>query len=289
MSVILNGKIIAESLRDEIASQTARFRSAGVAPKLAVVMVGDDPASALYAKAKERACQKTEIDFQLFNFPTGAPETTVVDLIRRLNQDNSVHGIMVELPLPPGLDKKSVLGAVAPIKDVDGVHPVNRGLLLSGGDGLFPVTPQSCIEIILRSGLAIAGKHAVLIGRGETVGKPLVFMMLGQNATVTVCHTKTPDLGHFARQADIMVVAVGRPNTITGDMIKPGAIVVDAGINETPSGICGDVNFEQAREVAGAISPVPGGVGSLTTVLLQKNLLKAVQLQMSQRTDRKYE
>ena len=282
MSKILNGKIIAESLRGEIADQVARLRSEGITPKLAVVMVGGDPASLLYAKAKERACQKSGIDFSLYSFPADIPETKVVKLIRRLNRDDSVHGIMVELPLPPALDKKAVLGALAPLKDVDGVNPTNRGLLLSGGDGLFPVTPQSCLEIILRSGLTIAGKHAVLVGRGETVGKPLVFMMLNQDATVTVCHTKTPDLGHFTRQADILVVAVGRPNTITGDMIKPGAIIVDAGISETPTGIRGDVDFDQALAKAGAISPVPGGVGSLTTVLLQKNLLKAIMLQLEE-------
>ena len=278
MAMILDGKLIAESLRLEITDQVARLRRQGIVPKLAVVMVGGDPASVLYARAKERACQKTGIDFRLFALPADALETTVVALIQRLNQDRAVHGVMIELPLPPGLDPKTILGAVSPLKDVDGVHPVNRGLLLSGGDGLFPVTPQSCLEIVLRSGLTIAGKYAVLVGRGETVGKPLIFMMLNQNATVTVCHTKTPDLGYFTRQADLLVVAVGKPNAITGAMIKPGAIVVDAGINETPAGICGDVNFTQALAMAGAVSPVPGGVGSLTTVLLQKNLLKAVAL-----------
>ena len=269
--------MIAASLHEEIYGQVGHLRRNGVVPKMAVVLAGDDPASVLYAQAKERACQKTGIDFQLFDLPVNVPERSLLDLIQRLNQDVSIHGIMVELPLPQGLDKKEILGSVSPLKDVDGVNPVNRGLLLSGGEGLFPVTPQSCVEIILRSGLTIAGKHAVLVGRGETVGKPLVFMMLNQNATVTVCHTKTADLGYFTRQADILIVAVGKPGAITGDMIKPGAIVVDAGINDTPDGICGDVNFQQALPIAGAISPVPGGVGSLTTALLQKNLLKAVR------------
>ncbi|MCL2766991.1 MAG: bifunctional 5,10-methylenetetrahydrofolate dehydrogenase/5,10-methenyltetrahydrofolate cyclohydrolase [Peptococcaceae bacterium] len=278
MLIMLDGKKIAESIREEITSQVERLRQKDIIPKLAVVLAGNDPASVLYAQAKGRACKKTGIDYQLFELPDATPEKEMLDLIRSLNRDEAVHGIMVELPLPSGMNKKEVLQAVSPLKDVDGVHPINRGLLLSGGDGLFPVTPQSCLEIIQRSGLTIAGKHAVLVGRGETVGKPLIFMMLNQNATVTVCHTKTADLGYFTRQADIVVVAVGKPNTITADMVKPGAIIVDAGINETDSGICGDVDFQQVQQVAGAISPVPGGVGSLTTALLQKNLLKAIEL-----------
>jgi len=278
MSTILDGKKIAESLLEELSDQVGRLKQEGVIPKLAVVLAGDDPASKLYIRAKERTCQRTGVNLQLFNLPDDAPEAEMLDLIRQLNLDDSVHGIMIELPLPSGMDKNRILQALSPSKDVDGVHTVNRGLLLSGGDGLFPVTPQSCLEIILRSGFTIAGKHAVLVGRGETVGKPLVFMMLNHNATVTVCHTKTTDLASFTRQADILVVAVGKPNIITGDMIKPGAIVVDAGINDTGSGICGDVDFQQARQIAGAISPVPGGVGSLTTALLQKNLLKAIRM-----------
>ena len=280
MFTILDGKRIAAELREETALQVEELRQKGVVVKLAVVLAGADPASVLYAQAKERACRKTGIAYQLFAMPADVPEREITGLIHSLNRDATVHGIMVELPLPPGLNKKTILQAVTPIKDVDGIHPVNRGLLLSGGDGLFPVTPQSCLEIILRSGFDITGKHAVLVGRGETVGKPLIFMMLNQNATVTVCHTKTADLSSFTRLADIVVVAVGKPNTITGDMIKPGAIVVDAGINETATGICGDVDFGSVSRIAGAVSPVPGGVGSLTTALLQRNLLKAAKLQI---------
>ena len=197
----------------------------------------------------------------------------------RLNQDEETHGIMIELPLPKHIAKEKVMSAVRPEKDVDGVHPVNRGYILSGQEGLFPATPQSCIEIMLRSGVEIAGKHVVIVGRGETVGKPLVFLILKHNATVTICHSKTPDLGYHTRQADILIAAVGRAKLIKKDMVKPGAIVVDAGINEIPGGICGDVDFEAVKDVAGMISPVPGGVGSLTTALIMRNVLKGIALQ----------
>jgi methylenetetrahydrofolate dehydrogenase (NADP+)/methenyltetrahydrofolate cyclohydrolase len=169
--------------------------------------------------------------------------------------------------------------AVNPLKDVDGVHPINRGYILSGQEGLFPATPQSCVEILLRAGVELKGKHAVIVGRGETVGKPLVFLLLKHHPTITICHSRTPDLGYHTRQADILIAAVGKPGIITADMIKPGAVVVDAGINEVEGGITGDVDFEKAKEVAGLITPVPGGVGSLTTALLFKNVLKGIELQ----------
>lgn len=280
MATLIDGKKVAASIREEVKAEVAQLREQGIAPKLSVILVGDDPASVVYARSKEKACGNVGIDFELTVMPGTTPEDEVVALIEKLNKDDNVHGIMIELPLPKGMSKQRVLEAVAPIKDVDGVHPINRGYILSNSEGLFPATPQSCIEIMLRSGIEIKGKHAVLVGRGETVGKPLVFMMLNQNATVTICHTKTKDLAYHTRQADILIAAVGRAKMITADMIKPGAIVVDAGINEKEGGgICGDVDFENAEKVAGAISPVPGGVGSLTTVLIQKNVLKAIKLQ----------
>ncbi|MFZ5590490.1 MAG: bifunctional 5,10-methylenetetrahydrofolate dehydrogenase/5,10-methenyltetrahydrofolate cyclohydrolase [Bacillota bacterium] len=278
-ATLLDGKKVAAAIREEVKAEVASLREQGIAPKLAVVLVGDDPASVVYARSKEKACGNVGIDFELFTMPASTPESDVLGLIERLNNDPAVHGIMIELPLPKHIDKKKVLEAVAPIKDVDGVHPINRGYILSGGDGLFPATPQSCIELMLRSGIELKGKNAVIVGRGETVGKPLVFMLLNQNATVTVCHTKTADLAYHTRQADVLIAAVGKAKMIKADMIKPGAIVVDAGINEIEGGICGDVDFDAAKEVAGYISPVPGGVGSLTTVLIQKNVLKAVRLQ----------
>lgn len=281
MAMIIDGKKIAGKIREEVKKEVEQLRERGIKPKLAVILAGDDPASVLYARTKEKACANTGIDFALFALPGQTPTADLVALINKLNTDEAVHGIMVELPLPAGINKQAVLQAMAPEKDVDGVHPVNRGHLLSNSEGLFPVTPQSCIEIMRRSGIEIKGKHAVLVGRGETVGKPLILMLLNQNATVTVCHTKTSDLGRHTRQADILVAAAGKAKMITADMIKPGAVVIDAGINEAPGGgICGDVDFEPAQAVAGAITPVPGGVGSLTTVLLQRNLLQAIRLQM---------
>ncbi|MCS5694783.1 bifunctional 5,10-methylenetetrahydrofolate dehydrogenase/5,10-methenyltetrahydrofolate cyclohydrolase [Desulfofundulus thermocisternus] len=278
-ATLIDGKRVAAEIREEVKAEVARLREQGIVPKLAVVLAGDDPASVVYARSKEKSCSNVGIDFELFTLPGNVPEEEILALIDRLNKDDSVHGIMIELPLPKHINKQRVLEAVSPKKDVDGVHPINRGYILSGGDGLFPATPQSCIEIMLRSGIEIKGKNAVIVGRGETVGKPLIFMMLNQNATVTVCHTKTADLAYHTRQADILIAAVGKPRMIKADMIKPGAVVVDAGINQVEGGICGDVDFENAKEVAGAITPVPGGVGSLTTVLIQKNVLKAIRLQ----------
>jgi len=276
---LLDGKKVAASIREEVKAEVAALRERGVAPKLSVILAGDDPASVVYARSKEKSCNNIGIDFELFTLPGSAQEEEVLALVDKLNKDDSVHGIMIELPLPKHMDKKKVLEAVLPIKDVDGVHPINRGYILSGGDGLFPATPQSCIELMLRSGVEIKGKNAVIVGRGETVGKPLVFMMLNQNATITVCHTKTQDLPGQVAKGDIVVAAVGRAKMVKAEWIKPGAIVVDAGINEIEGGICGDVDFENAKEVASLISPVPGGVGSLTTVLIQRNVLKAIKLQ----------
>lgn len=276
---LLDGKKVAATIREEVKAEVTALIERGVVPRLAVILAGDDPASVVYARSKEKSCAKIGIQFDLYTLSGTAPESDVLDLVSKLNQDDNVHGIMIELPLPKHMNKKYILEAVLPIKDVDGVHPINRGYILSGGDGLFPATPQSCIELMLRSGVEIKGKDAVIVGRGETVGKPLVFMMLNQNATVTVCHTKTRDLPAQIGRADIVIAAVGRPKMVQADWIKPGAIVVDAGINGIEGGICGDVDFEKAKEVAGLISPVPGGVGSLTTVLIQKNLIKAIKMQ----------
>lgn len=283
MATIIEGKKVAASIREEVKAEVAALRERGVRPKLAVVLVGEDPASVLYSRSIEKSCGAAAVEFELFALYEKSSEEEVVGLLRRLNEEDSIHGIMIELPLPPGMDKQKVLKAVSPLKDVDGVHPVNRGYILSNGAGLFPTTPQSCIEIMVRNGIEISGKHAVLVGRGETVGKPLIFMMLNQNATLTVCHTRTRDLPYHTRQADILVSAVGKAGMITADMVKPGAVVIDAGINSAPGGgICGDVDFANVEKVAGAISPVPGGVGSITTSLILKNVLKAIKLQQNE-------
>lgn len=283
MATIIEGKKVAASIREEVKAEVAWLLERGVRPKLAVVLVGEDPASVLYSRSIEKSCGAAAVEFELFALSEKSSVEEVIGLLRRLNEEGSIHGIMIELPLPPGMDKQKVLNAVSPLKDVDGVHPVNRGYILSNGDGLFPTTPQSCIEIMVRNGIEISGKHAVLVGRGETVGKPLIFMMLNQNATLTVCHTRTRDLPYHTRQADILISAVGKAGMITADMVKPGAVVIDAGINSAPGGgICGDVDFVNVEKVAGAISPVPGGVGSITTSLILKNVLKAIKLQQNE-------
>jgi len=279
LAQLLDGKAVAKVLKEEIRVEIAQWKDKGVQPKLAVILVGDDPASVVYARSKQKVCEGIGMAFELFTMAGDTPEADILARIDLLNQAEEVHGIMIELPLPKGISKNNIMAAVRPDKDVDGVHPINRGYILSGQDGLFPATPLSCIELLLRSGIKIAGKHVVLVGRGETVGKPLVFLILKHDATVTICHSKTPDLGAFTRQADILIAAVGRAKMITKDMVKPGAIVVDAGINEIPGGICGDVDFEGVQEVAALISPVPGGVGSLTTALVMRNVLKGIVLQ----------
>lgn len=283
MATIIDGKRVAALIRDEVREEVAKLKLKGITLKIAVILIGDDRASLLYSRSIEKACLNAGVDFEMFPLPASVHEDSVINLIESLNRDKSVHGIMIELPLPKRINKQRVLGAVSPVKDVDGVHPINRGYNLSNSGGLYPTTPQSCIEIMLRNGIEITGKHAVLVGRGESVGKPLIFMMLNRDATVTVCHTKTRDLAHHTRQADILIAAVGQPKMITAEMVKPGAVVIDVGINEVEGGgICGDVDFQNVQEVAGAISPVPGGVGSLTTALILKNLLKAYSLQAAE-------
>ncbi len=279
-ATLIDGKSIAKTIREEITQDVVELKAKGINPKMAVILVGEDPASIAYARSKGKAAEKLGIGFDFYEKASTATEADLLALINDLNNDASVHGIMVELPLPKHISKENIMAMVNPVKDVDGVHPINRGYILSGEEGLFPATPESCIEIMLRSGVEIAGKRAVIVGRGETVGKPLVFLLLKHNPTITICHSRTKDLAAAVREGDIVIAAVGKAKMITADMIKPGAIVIDAGINELEDGsLCGDVDFENVKEVAGMISPVPGGVGSLTTALIFKNLLKAINLQ----------
>ncbi|MGI6492315.1 MAG: bifunctional 5,10-methylene-tetrahydrofolate dehydrogenase/5,10-methylene-tetrahydrofolate cyclohydrolase [Peptococcaceae bacterium] len=279
MSIILDGKTVAASIREENKAEIAALKETGLSPKLAVILVGNDPASVIYTRSIEKACINAGALFEHFSFKDAGEEDRVVQVIERLNADEETHGIMIMLPLPKKMNKQRILEAVSPLKDLDGVHPLNRAYNLSNNEGLFPSTPQSCIEIMLRNGITIEGKHTVLVGRGESVGKPLIYMLLNQNATVTICHSRTPDLAYHTRQADILIVAVGVAGMITADMVKPGAVVVDVGINEMADGsIRGDVDFASVMPVAGAITPVPGGVGSVTTSLIIRNLLKAIRL-----------
>lgn len=279
MAVLLKGKEIADRIKQEIKNEVAVWRGNKVAPRLETVLVGGDESSVVYARAKEKVCRELDIEFGLHRLPENASQNEVLDLIGNLNDDERIHGIMVELPLPPRLDKRRVLESVAPEKDVDGVHPINRGYLMAGMPGLFPATPQSCIAILREHDIEIAGRHVVVIGRGETVGKPLIHMLLQQDATVTVCHTRTRNIEKLTRQADILVAAAGKPRLIRRPMIREGVVVVDAGINATESGICGDVDFEEVEKLAAVITPVPGGVGSLTTAFIMRNLLQAVRMQ----------
>jgi len=279
VAVLLDGKALSSQIKEEIKTGVAKLVAQGVTPKLTAILVGDDPGSVVYARAKEKACAGVGMAYELHHLPGDTPEAKVLDLIDTLNADPAVHGILVEFPLPRQINKWRVLDALSPLKDVDGMTAVNRGRLLAGEEGLFPATPQSCITIMERYGIEIAGKHAVIVGRGETVGRPLILMLLRRNATITVCHTKTVDMARHTREADILVAAAGRAGLITADMVKPGAVVVDAGINQTEKGICGDVDFEKVQEVASYITPVPGGVGSLTTTLIMQNVLKAIALQ----------
>ncbi len=277
-ATIIDGKYIARIIREEVRGEVASLKERNVTPKMAVILVGDDPASVLYARAKEKACKASGIDFEMYRFEADANETEVVAKLDELGDDPCVHGIMVELPLPRHMNKEKVMMAIDPDKDVDGINPINRGRMFTRKEGLFPVTPQSCIEILKRQGISLEGKNVCLIGRGDTVGKPLIFLLLNENATVTVCHTRTQDLARHTRAADIVVAAAGKAGLVTKDMVREGSIVVDAGINEVDGKTVGDVDFQGVSEVAGAITPVPGGVGSLTTALIQKNLLKAVKL-----------
>jgi len=282
-ATVLDGKAVAAAIREEVRAQVAQLKEKGINPKMAVVLVGDDPASVLYARSKEKACKNSGIDFELHKFAETATEQEVLAKLDELSKDASVHGIMLELPLPKHMNKERVMMAVDPDKDVDGISPVNRGRMFTHKDGLFPVTPQSCIEIMKRHGITLEGKNVCLVGRGDTVGKPLIFLLLNENATVTVCHTRTKDLAKHTKAADIVVAAAGRAKLITKDMIAPGTVVVDAGINDLDGKTVGDVDYEPVAEVASAITPVPGGVGSLTTALIQRNLLKAIELQGGKR------
>ena len=281
MAKILDGKKIAAAVKEELKNEVLQWQAKGINPCLGVMLVGDDPASLAYAKFLEKVSAGINIKFHLKKLPDTVDEDTVLAAVDELNRSKDVHGILILMPLPKQIDKQRVMDAILPAKDVDGMHPVNRGYILGGGQCICPATPLSCLEILHRSGISLAGKHAVIVGRGETVGKPLIYMALAENATVTVCHSKTADIAEHTKQADVIFSAVGKPGLITADMVKPGAVVVDAGISEVNGEIRGDVDYQAVKEVAGAVTPVPGGVGSLTTVMMMKNLLNGITMQQA--------
>jgi len=277
---LLEGGPIAAEIREGVARDVASFvRSEGRPPGLRVVVVGSDAPSMVYLERILRGCAKVGIDSGFVELESDASESMVTAAIRALNEDPTVDGIIVQMPLPPAIGLRAVIDAIDPAKDIDGIHPLNAGLLRLGYEGFLPATAHAAIEILRHSGIEMAGRHAAVIGRSPIVGMPAAFMLVREDATVTVCHSKTVDLAGDVRRADIVVVAAGRPGLVTGAMLKPGAVVVDVGINLVDDRIVGDVDFASAVEVASAITPVPGGVGPLTNALLLSHLVRAAQRQ----------
>ena len=282
---LLDGKAIAKEIQAEIANSVAAHLDAGgPVPGLAAVLVGEDPASQVYVRSKQKACERVGIASWLHRLPDSTTTHELLELVVKLNQDSQVHGILVQLPLPPQIDELRVLDAVDPSKDVDGFHPHNVGLLSQGRPRFLPCTPYGVLQILFRAGIDIAGKHAVVLGRSDIVGKPMASLLAQKNsplgpsccnATVTLCHSRTENLAELTRQADLIVAAVGRAKFVTADMVRPAAVVIDVGINRTDEGLVGDVDFGPVSEVASAISPVPGGVGRLTVTMLLANTLAA--------------
>ena len=275
---LISGTQLSQEIRADIARRAAILSDAGMQPGLAVILVGDDPASQVYVRNKVQACADTGIRSVLQRQPVSMTQAALLDQIAALNDDPAVHGILVQMPLPRQIDPNAVIAAISTTKDVDGYSVLSAGELLTGSPGFRPCTPYGCMKLIESTGIALKGKHAVVIGRSNTVGKPMALLLLQANATVTICHSNTPDLGVHTRQADIVVAAVGRRNTVTADMIKPGAIVIDVGMNRDAAGkLCGDVDFAGVRDVAGAITPVPGGVGPMTITMLLLNTIEAAE------------
>jgi methylenetetrahydrofolate dehydrogenase (NADP+)/methenyltetrahydrofolate cyclohydrolase len=289
MATVLDGKRLAQTMQAEIAAEAAAFvKEHGVPPGLAAVLVGDNPAGQRYVRNKRRACEKAGLASWLHALPATTSQHELLNLIHRLNADARVHGILVQLPLPPQIDEAAVILAVTPLKDVDGFGPENLGLLVAGCPRYLPCTPSGVQQLLIRNGIAIEGRHVVIVGRSNIVGKPLALILMqkapGANATVTVCHSRSRHLAQITRQADIVVVAIGQARFLKADMIQPGAVVVDVGINALADGkLVGDVDFEAVEPLASAITPVPGGVGPMTITMLLHNTLRAARLQVTRR------
>jgi methylenetetrahydrofolate dehydrogenase (NADP+)/methenyltetrahydrofolate cyclohydrolase len=279
---ILHGRPVADKVLAEVKAGVAALKQkTGVEPTLAVILVGEDPASQIYVRNKKRAADEVGIASRDFLFPQGCTQAELLDTIRRINADAALHGILLQLPLPKGMDEDQAVAAIAPQKDADGLHPMNLGNLLGGKPTAVPCTPAGCIEILDHYGIPIEGTEAVMVGRSRLVGKPLAQLLLARNATVTMCHTRTRDLAAHCRRADILCVAAGKPRVITGDMIKEGAVVIDVGVNRLDTGkLAGDVDFESTSQRARAITPVPGGVGPMTIAMLMKNTLLTATRQL---------
>lgn len=277
MPVIMDGKALAAQLMASLQDRVAALKARGVQPGLAVVLVGDDPASQIYVRNKERACQELSLHSETIRLPADTTQAALEAQIDRLNADHRIHGILVQLPLPAGLNEEAALARILPEKDVDGFHAVNAGKLMTGADGVIPCTPKGILYMLKASGVPLAGKEAVVIGRSNIVGKPVAMLLLRENCTVTICHSRTENLPAVTRRGDILIAAVGKAGFVTADMVKPGAAVVDVGINRVDGKVVGDVDFAAVSQVAGWISPVPGGVGKMTIGMLMENTIAAAE------------
>ncbi|GIO30745.1 MULTISPECIES: bifunctional methylenetetrahydrofolate dehydrogenase/methenyltetrahydrofolate cyclohydrolase FolD [Paenibacillus] len=277
-ATIISGKQVSEDIRGRIAGEVKGLAAKGVVPGLAVVLVGEDPASQVYVRNKEKACHDLGFYSEVHRLPAETSQAQLLALVDELNRKEAIDGILVQLPLPGHIDEKAVINAIAVGKDVDGFHPVNVGNLVIGDDSLLPCTPAGVIELIKRAGISLSGKHAVVIGRSNIVGKPVSLLLQRENATVTMCHSRTENMAEIARQADVLVVAIGRANFIDASYVKPGAVVIDVGMNRLENGkLAGDVDFDSVKEVCGPITPVPGGVGPMTITMLMQNTLIAAK------------
>ena len=275
---IIDGKALAAQIRTEVTQRVAAIKAQGITPGLAVILVGDNPASQVYVRNKVKACSDCGMHSVLEKYDATMSEAALLERVHALNADPAIHGILVQLPLPAHIDAQKVIETISPAKDVDGFHIASAGALMTGMPGFWPCTPYGCMKMLESIGYNLQGKHAVVIGRSNIVGKPMALMLLAQDATVTICHSRTPDLAAITRQADVIVAAVGKRNVLTADMVKPGAVVLDVGMNRNDEGqLCGDVDFDGVKNVASYITPVPGGVGPMTITMLLVNTLQAAE------------
>ena len=275
----MDGKLVSQVLREKMKSRVEELAKRDIQPGLAVILLGDDAASQVYVRNKVAACQAIGVQSRVYRLAANTSEQKVLEALKLLNNDSEINGILVQLPLPKHIDEDKILEIISPQKDVDGFHKINVGAMVTGHARFYPCTPHGVMKLLEYYGIAIEGRHAVVVGRSNIVGKPMALMLLEKGATVSICNSKTPDLASFTRQADIVVVAVGKPKVLSGDMIKPGATVIDVGINRLPDGsLAGDVDFESVREVAGFLTPVPGGVGPMTITMLLENTIRSSEM-----------
>ena len=284
-ALLIDGNVLSQQMRADFAARTQSLISQGIRPGLAVVLVGENPASQVYVRNKVKACEQVGIHSLLEKYPQDLSQADLLARVDALNNDPNIHGILVQLPLPSQIDAQKIIEAISPNKDVDGFHVASAGALMTGLPAYWPCTPHGCMKMLESIGYKLKGKHAVVIGRSNIVGKPMALMLLQENATVTVCHSSTVGLKHHCLQADVIVAAVGKRNVLTADMVKPGAVVLDVGMNRDDAGkLCGDVDFEGVKQVAGYITPVPGGVGPMTITMLLANTLDSAQQALSAKT-----